>query len=181
MLSRSWTFLRYGGLSFVIFTKNKEGVGAVRVMKYKKYVAGKYTRARAPLVRKYTNRIFESKDGTKSMKIVNYVERHNFFWNDLLTKSNRTEIQSYEVEEQTFGTPCITFLTVRGRVLSQTLTTRRLCCHFSHYMILKPSQSAGVHTDSHDIWYICEPNWAHFCDLRPYKRTIFESLVFNYC
>ena len=38
----------------------------------------KYTRARAPLVRNYTNRIFESKDGTKSIKIVNYIERHNF-------------------------------------------------------------------------------------------------------
>lgn len=32
-----------------------------------KYVTGKYTRSRAPLVRKYTNRIFESKDGTTSM------------------------------------------------------------------------------------------------------------------
>ena len=75
----------------------------------------------------------------------------------MLTKSNRTEIQSYEVEEQTFGTPCITFLTVRGRVLSQTLTTRRLCCHFSHYIILKPSQSAGVHTDTKEqflsLWF----------------------------
>ena len=29
----------------------------------------------------------------------------------------------------------ITFLTVRGRVLSQTLTIRRLCCHFSHSYI----------------------------------------------
>ena len=66
------------GLSFVILTKNKEGVRAIRAMKYKKYVAGKYTRARAPLVRKYTNRIFESKDGTTSTKIVNYTERHNF-------------------------------------------------------------------------------------------------------
>ena len=66
------------GLFFVIFTKNKEGVRAIRAMKYKKSVAGKYTRARAPLARKYTNRIFESKDGTTSMKIVNYIERHNF-------------------------------------------------------------------------------------------------------
>ena len=41
------------------------------------------------------------------MKIVNYIERHNFCWNDLLTKSNRTEIQTYKVEERTFGTPCI--------------------------------------------------------------------------
>ena len=29
----------------------------------------------------------------------------------------------------------ITFLSVRGRVLSQTLTIRRLCCHFSHSYI----------------------------------------------
>ena len=65
--------------------------------------------AHAPWTRKYTDRIFESKDGTKSMKIVSYIERHNFCWNDLLTnlKSNRTEIQTFEVEERTFGTPCI--------------------------------------------------------------------------
>ena len=66
----------------MIFTKNKEGARAIQVMKYKKYVAGKYNRARAPLTRKYTNRIFESKDGITSMKIVNYIERHNFFLND---------------------------------------------------------------------------------------------------
>ena len=42
-----------------------------------------------------------------SMKIVNYIERHNFCWNDLLTKSNRSEIQTYKVGERTFGTPCI--------------------------------------------------------------------------
>ena len=53
----------------MIFTKNKEGVRAIRAMKYKKCVAGKYTRA--PLARKYTNRIFESKDDTTSMKIAN--------------------------------------------------------------------------------------------------------------
>ena len=47
-------------------------------MKYKKYVAGKSTRARAALARKYTNGIFESRDGTKNIKIVNYIERHNF-------------------------------------------------------------------------------------------------------
>ena len=75
-------------------------------MKYKKCVAGKYTRARAPLARKYTNRIFESKDGTTSTKIMNCIEKHDFCLNDLLTKSSRTEIQTYKVEERTFGTPC---------------------------------------------------------------------------
>ena len=46
------------------------------------------------------------KDGTTSIKIVNYIERHNVSLNDLLTKSNRTEIHTYKVEERTFGTPC---------------------------------------------------------------------------
>ena len=55
----------------MIFTKNREGVRAIQAMKYKKYVTGKYTRARAPLARKYTNRIFESNDSTTRLKIVN--------------------------------------------------------------------------------------------------------------
>ena len=76
-------------------------------MKYKKYVAGKYTRARAPLARKYTNRIFESKDGLTSMKIVNSVDRHNFCLNDLLTKSNCTEIQTFHRNEL-LGHPVLT-------------------------------------------------------------------------
>ena len=64
----------------MIFTK-KQGRSSSNsgYMKYKKYVVGKYSRARAPLTRKYTNRIFESKDGIKSMKIVNYIERHKIF------------------------------------------------------------------------------------------------------
>ena len=91
----------------MIFTKNKEGVRSIRAMKYKKYVAGKYTRARAPLARKYTNRIFESKDGLTSMKIVNSVDRHNFCLNDLLTKSNRTEIQTFQ-RNKLLGHPVLT-------------------------------------------------------------------------
>ena len=37
-------------------------------------------------------------------KILNYIERHNFWLSDLLTKSNRTTLQSYK--EGTFGTTC---------------------------------------------------------------------------
>ena len=55
----------------MISTKIKEGVRAIRAIKDKTYVAGKYTRAREPLERKYTNPIFESKDGTTSMKTGN--------------------------------------------------------------------------------------------------------------
>ena len=43
-------------------------------------------------------------------KILNYVKRHNFFLNYLLIESNRTELQTYRVEKQTFGTSCITAL-----------------------------------------------------------------------
>ena len=41
------------------------------------------------------------------MKIVNYIERHNFSFNYLLNKLNRIEIQTYKEEERTFGTLCI--------------------------------------------------------------------------
>ena len=80
----------------MIFTKNKEGIWAIRAMKYKKDVAGKYTRTCAPLAGKYTNRIFESKIAQQE-KIC------------LPCKSSRTEIQTYKVEERTFGTPCRAF------------------------------------------------------------------------
>ena len=36
--------------------------------------------------------------------------KNKFCFNDLLTKSNRTEIQTYKGEERTFGTPCISCL-----------------------------------------------------------------------
>ena len=55
----------------MICTKNKEGVQAIWAIKYKKYVAGKYTLTRTPLARKHTNQIFASKDSTTRMKIVN--------------------------------------------------------------------------------------------------------------
>ena len=51
----------------MIFTNNRERVRAIWATKYKKYVAGKHTRTSA-LVEQYTNRILESKDGTKSIK-----------------------------------------------------------------------------------------------------------------
>ena len=79
----------------MIFTKNKEGVRPIRTMKYKNICGWKiYSRTRtfgadvtnpistqsssAHVVENDTNRIFESKDDTTSMKIVNYIERHNF-------------------------------------------------------------------------------------------------------
>ena len=47
-------FLRYGGLSLVTFTKNKGGNRAIWAIKYKTSVAGKHTRAGAPLAQTYT-------------------------------------------------------------------------------------------------------------------------------
>ena len=64
------------GLIFRNIHKKQGRVRAIRAMKYKRYVAGKYTCAHASLARKYANRIFESKDGTTSVKIMNYIGRH---------------------------------------------------------------------------------------------------------
>ena len=62
----------------MIFTRKQGRSSSNSGYEIQKYVAGTYTRARAPLARKYTDRIFESKDGTTSMKRVDYIERHNF-------------------------------------------------------------------------------------------------------
>ena len=53
------------------------------------------------------NRIFEAKDGTTCMNVLNTIERHNFCLNNLLTKSNRTELQTFNVKERSFGALCI--------------------------------------------------------------------------
>ena len=66
--------------------------------KIQKKGSEKHTRARAPLARKYTNRIFASKDDATSMNRVNKIESHNFCLTDLLTKSNRSEIQTHKLE-----------------------------------------------------------------------------------
>ena len=114
----------------MIFIKNKEGVRAIRAMKYKKICGWKiHSRTRAPLARKFTNRILESKDATTSMKIVNYIERHNFCLNYLLTKSNRTEIQTYEVGKRTSGTPCSLYYFSR-QFYPQELFRTVLCAYF---------------------------------------------------
>ena len=80
-------------------------------------MARKFTRAGRPFVRKYTNRIFESKDGTVTMKYLKKknIERHNFWLNYLPVKSN----QACKVEERTFGTPC--------SVASALLSSLTLC------------------------------------------------------
>ena len=89
--------------------KNKEGVWAHRAIKYTKYVAGKCTRTRTPLARKYTNRKSNIRVTRwhNKYKISNCIERHKFCLSDFLTNSNRTTLQSHKVEERTFGTPCI--------------------------------------------------------------------------
>ena len=59
-------------MSFVIFTKNKEGVRAIRAIEYEKYVAEKYTRAHVHLWHGSAQIEYSSqKIGTTSMKMVN--------------------------------------------------------------------------------------------------------------
>ena len=107
MLSHSWTFFALRGFIFRDIHKMQGESSSNSAIKYKKYVAGKYTRALTSLVRKHTSRIFESKDGWKSTKPSGLDWKTQLCWNDLLIKSNRTEIETYKVEERTLGTPCI--------------------------------------------------------------------------
>ena len=66
MLSPSLTFFALRGFIFRDIRKIQGRSSSNLGYKIQEYVAGKYTHARAPLAREYTNRIFESKDGTTS-------------------------------------------------------------------------------------------------------------------
>ena len=51
----------------------------------------------------------------------------------LLTKSNRTEIQTYEVEERIFGTPCIFIFLFRTHKHLQYIT---FAIHYNNFSLL---------------------------------------------
>ena len=57
--------------------------------------------------------------------------KHNFRLSDLLTKSNRTTLQSYKVEERTFGTPCKT------NVLVPYFILRIIYCVYLYIFVLE--------------------------------------------
>ena len=66
-----------------------EGLPAIRAMKYKKYVAGKYARPRALLARKYTSNI-------RVQRWHNKYENRELDWkSQLLIKWFAYQVQSY--------------------------------------------------------------------------------------
>ena len=75
-------------------------------------MAGKFTQA-AHRWSEITQMEFRVKRWHKKYEIFNQTESHNLGLNYVLIKSNRTALQTYEVEERTFGTPCIFTRTVR--------------------------------------------------------------------
>ena len=68
-------------------------------------MAGKFTRT-ARLWREITQIEFRVKRWHKNYEILNQIESHNFCSNFMLIKSNRTSLQTYKIDERTFGTPC---------------------------------------------------------------------------
>ena len=69
-------------------------------------MAGKFTRTAHPW-REITQTKFRVKRWHKKYEILNQIESHNFYLNYMLIKSDRTALQTYKVDERTFGTPCI--------------------------------------------------------------------------
>ena len=97
------------GLSVYLQKKNKEGVGRIssnlgyKIQKI--YMAGKLFAHNVWFERtqiEYTSQ--KMAQTIISMKITNTckIERHNFCFNYLLIKINRTALQNYKVEERTF-------------------------------------------------------------------------------
>ena len=110
MLSRNWTFLREGGLSFVIFTKKQgrsSGNSGYEIQKICGWKIHSRTRTFNAEVHKSNIRVKRWHNKYENSEL--YWKTQNFCLNDLFTKSNRTKIQTYKVEERTSGTPCNLF------------------------------------------------------------------------
>ena len=78
----------------------------------------------------------------------------------------------------------IMFLTVRGRVLSQTLTIRRLCCHFSHSYVKTFSECwSTVIVMIYDIFASqTEHIFAIYARTKEHFMSLLRAfLVINYC
>ena len=107
MLSRSCTFLRLEVFFFFHDIHKKQGRSLSNLgYKIQKICGGKmYSRTRTFGAEVHKSNIRVTRWHNK-YKILNCIERHNFCLSDLLTNSNRTTLQSYKVEERTFGTPC---------------------------------------------------------------------------
>ena len=117
-LSPSWAFLLYVSWYSQKRRKAFEQFG----LQDTNICGGKYTSAHPLLARKYTNRKFESKDGTARMTYYIRLKTPDFYLNDLLIKSNRTGLQAYTAEERTFGTPCISLITTQMYVFKLYMT-----------------------------------------------------------
>ena len=102
-------FFPWEGLSFRIFTQNKLGVRAFWATKCKKYMTEKFTRAAHLMARNYTNRISSEKMAQEVWNIK--LDWKSQLWfklcADQVQSIVRTALQTYKIEERTFGTPCI--------------------------------------------------------------------------
>ena len=92
-------------------------------------MAGKFTRA-AHLWREITQIECQVKSWHKKYEILNQIESHNFGLNYVLIKSNRTALQTYKVEERTFGTPCIIFILAHISSSSQDQKQKIIFLHY---------------------------------------------------
>ena len=95
----------FKGLIFRDVYKNKVGVRAIWAKKYKK-VWRENLLAHAHLSCECTQIKYSSQKMAQQVWNIKKIERHKFWKNYLPMKSNRTALQTYKVEERTFGTHC---------------------------------------------------------------------------
>ena len=129
MLARSWTFLLFEVFFFHDIHKKQRRSLSKSGYKIQKICGGKmYSRTRTFGAEVHNSNIRVTR-WHKKYKILNYIERHNFWSSDLLTKSNRTTLQSYK--ERTFGTTC-KFLIVVCRAAQFSKSWAWPKCYFLH-------------------------------------------------
>ena len=107
LLARSWVFFSLRGFIFQdIHTKQVRSSSISGYKMQKIYGRKIYSRNFAPLARNYTNRISSEKMAQEVWNIKLDWKSQLYGFNYVLIKSNCTALQTYKLEERTFGTPC---------------------------------------------------------------------------
>ena len=105
LLARSWVFFSLRGFIFQDIHTKQVRSSSISGYKMQKIYGRKIYSRSAPLARNYTNRISSEKMAQEVWNIKLDWKSQLYGLNYMLIKSNCTALQTYKLEERTFGTP----------------------------------------------------------------------------
>ena len=125
----------------MIFTKPRQEFEQFGLQNAKKYGGKIYLRTHIFRTRVHKSNIRVKRWHSK-YELLKNIERHNFCLNYLPIKTIRTALQTYKVEERTFGTPCIWNESYMN--CGNEMKMKKWSSQWTQFMQLRKKPSAGI-------------------------------------